>query len=128
MRYKKNPGFTLIEFIAVLIILGIVAAVAISKYSDQNAPNRVDTDVIKDVIRKTQMRAMADLSNANWNISASGTTVSIYKDTTLSSTTSLNNTLASPFTIYFNNLGGVSSSTGSLPYSITIDTETGFVQ
>lgn len=127
IRHDDIFGFTLLEVVATLVLLGVLAVVAVSKYSTSTAGTRADTDVIKDLIRETQMRAMVDLPAANWNIGASGTTVCIYKDTTLSRTITLNNTLANQFRIYFNNFGGVSSSTGALPSSVTICAETGFV-
>ena len=40
LKKRNQKGFTLIEIIAVLVILGILAAVAIPKYMDMQTPAR----------------------------------------------------------------------------------------
>ena len=40
MKLKNQKGFTLIEIIAVLVILGILSAVAVPKYFDMQAEAR----------------------------------------------------------------------------------------
>jgi prepilin-type N-terminal cleavage/methylation domain-containing protein len=37
MKYKGNAGFTLIELVIIIVVLGILAAVAIPKYQDISA-------------------------------------------------------------------------------------------
>jgi len=41
MKLKNQKGFTLIEIIAVLVILGILAAVAVPKYLDMQGEARI---------------------------------------------------------------------------------------
>ena len=63
---KKEYGFTLIEIIAILVILGILVAVAVSRSINLNAEVYTGTDSLKNHLRYAQTMAM------NHNPDASG--------------------------------------------------------
>lgn len=71
--YKKtsdNKGFTLIEIIAVLIILGIMAAVAVSRMGANQSDLIPQVNMVKSHLRFAQLKALADdsTSTTTWGI------------------------------------------------------------
>lgn len=71
LKGRDHRGFTLIEIIAALIILGIVAAVAISRVIGTSETSRVAQEsVIKNHIRYAQSMAMK--RGAVWGIKCDG--------------------------------------------------------
>jgi prepilin-type N-terminal cleavage/methylation domain-containing protein len=81
MKYsnKYNNGFTLIEVIAVLIILGIISAVAYSRSTNMEASLYSETEVIKTHLRYAQTQAMNKTDAATstspvlfWGVKCSG--------------------------------------------------------
>jgi MSHA pilin protein MshC len=79
LLYRKNNdrGFTLIEMIAVVIIAGIVAAVAVGSVMNTADTNRVSqANVIKNHIRYAQSMAMkrVTIDVPVWGIKCDGTT------------------------------------------------------
>jgi len=99
MRYNKSEkGFTLIEGIAVLLIIAILAAVAISRgASTAEAELRSSAEALRGHIRFAQMKAMnsdADKTSisaceASHGISFSGISYFLFKDCNVANKVSL---------------------------------------
>lgn len=58
MNVRNNRGFTLIELISVVLIMGIVAAVAASRVGTSNNEVIAQIEVVKSHLRYAQSRAM----------------------------------------------------------------------
>ena len=140
----KQRGFTMVELITVMIIVGIMAAVAAPKFFDNTAyQNRGAADQVKAALRFAQKAAIAERlqsvsvtiaalsssSNCNLVISGYSVTCNISNSVTVSP--------ALPQTYYFNSKGEPVSSTGTVYPSTqsitvggitdTIEQETGYV-
>jgi prepilin-type N-terminal cleavage/methylation domain-containing protein len=74
-----NNGFTMIEIIAVLLILGLIVAVVVSRMSDTTAYDlSSQMEVIKAHLRLAQSRAMS--SSSPWGINfATSTTYYLFQ-------------------------------------------------
>lgn len=80
-KLSNSKGFTMIEIVAVLIILGIIAAVAISRglsVNDVTAQSEVET--LKGHLRFAQSRAMNELSPVKWGIQANGSSYTLVRN------------------------------------------------
>ena len=70
MSIKNNSGFTLIEVIAIVIVMGIVTAFAVGRVADNKPELIAQTQVLKVHLRYAQSRAMN--SNDNYGIETDG--------------------------------------------------------
>ena len=91
--YKNAKGFTLIEAIAVLIVLGILSAVVISRITSTDVVNlKAQAEVLKGHIRYAQLRAMNMTSTtpstckAPFGMVMSGGSYSMFRDCVTTST------------------------------------------
>ncbi len=82
MKYsgRHQGGFTLIEVIAVLIILGILSVVALSRSTDMEASLYSETEVIKTHLRYAQTQAM-NRTTLSWGIKCDGTSYWLFEGT-----------------------------------------------
>lgn len=67
----KNNGFTLIELIVVLLIIAIISAVVVSRYTGTNNELIGQVEVIKSHLRYAQSKAMSSTSSGTssfWHI------------------------------------------------------------
>jgi prepilin-type N-terminal cleavage/methylation domain-containing protein len=77
-RRGKNRGFTLIEIIAVLVILAIISAVAVSRVGSNESNLRAELNDLKAALRYAQQMAIASDSTITFRIAvnSSGYTIS----------------------------------------------------
>lgn len=78
-KFRGQGGFTMIEIISVLVIIGIMAAVAVVRMTDTNDYDlNSQVEAIKAHLRLAQFRAMSASSPYGINIS-SGTTYYLFR-------------------------------------------------
>ncbi len=66
----EHAGFTILELVAGLVLLGILAAVAVAMYDDGNADAIAEAETFKSHLRYAQIRAMGDIYP--WTITVGG--------------------------------------------------------
>lgn len=83
MRHRilsEGRGFTVIEIVAVLVILGILAAVGAMGLRETNAKAVAEADSLSSAIRYAQARAMSDVNL--WGVQVNATDYRIRKHAT----------------------------------------------
>jgi prepilin-type N-terminal cleavage/methylation domain len=78
--FKEEDGFTLLEIIAVLIVMGILAAVAVSRSLNYDVEVRSGADTLEMHLRYAQTLAMNSNSNV-WGMSKSGSSYGLFGGT-----------------------------------------------
>ena len=75
-KTKNSRGMTMLEVIAVLVVLGIVSAVAVNRLTPSGNELYTERDILKSNLRFAQFKALSNNDDASttWGISfASGT-------------------------------------------------------
>lgn len=111
IAFKKNHGFTMLEVIAVLIILGIITAFVVSRGTNIRAELSSETEIIKAHLRYSHCLALAN-DIYSWRITLSSGSPDYY---TLSKINKSDDTETSPI-----NLPNEDSPTHNLPSGISI--------
>jgi len=79
MSIKNNSGFTLIEVIAIVIVMSIVTAFAVGRVADNKPELMAQTQVLKIHLRYAQSRAMNSNDNYGIQSDANGDTYSLFR-------------------------------------------------
>ena len=83
-KANKDRGFTMIEIVVVLVVLFIVSAVAISRYTTTGTNElMVETDGLKASLRYAQIKAMndtVDTAPLGWGIFPNSTSYTLVKN------------------------------------------------
>jgi MSHA pilin protein MshC len=142
---KRQAGFTLIELVMVLIILGILSAVVIAKFTDKAGfQSRGFADQVQTSLRYAQKIAIAQRRYVCVAFTATSVSLSIGTTnacgTPLQSLTGSGNYVVTspassitispvPATLYFNALGQPSAATAVVigGSTTTVEAETGYV-
>ena len=88
LKFINSNGFTMMEIVAVLIVLGIIAAVAISRglsVNDVTAQSELET--LKGHLRFAQSRAMNEISPTKWGIQVDGSSYTLVRNLSGDNTT-----------------------------------------
>lgn len=87
LRSGSSIGFTMLEVVVVLVILGVLASVAVSRFQVPDADLPARADVIAAHLRYAQYRAMN--SDVSFGLYFEGDTYYLYDDGNLANTHSL---------------------------------------
>jgi MSHA pilin protein MshC len=79
MSIKNNSGFTIIEVVAVLIVMSIITAFAVGRVADNKPELVAQKEVLKVHLRYAQSRAMNSNDNYGIQSDATGHTYSLFK-------------------------------------------------
>lgn len=147
MLHDKNrsTGFTMIEVIAVLIILAIISAVAVSRVGSNESSLRAEVNDLKAALRYAQQMAIASDSTVGFRITVTPNDYTIYRVVggvetiphpllpgESASSHSFSGVSASSATFTFNEWGGIGSDTavtltgGGGSKTINVIGETGY--
>ncbi|MEA3437444.1 MAG: type II secretion system protein [Thermodesulfobacteriota bacterium] len=77
MIIKNNSGFTIIEVVAVLIVISIITAFAVGRVADNKPELIAQKEVLKVHLRYAQSRSMN--SNDNYGIESNGNTYWLFR-------------------------------------------------
>lgn len=143
-----NRGFTMIEVVAILIVIGIIAAVAVSRVISTQQDLISEADIVKTHLRFAQLKALQD-DTAPWGIAFAGSSYTLYNNGTPSATVKLPGegsnihtfttspvaiTVTNPSTINFDPWGSpgtvnvsLTLSDGTASKTITVTSNTGYI-
>lgn len=146
MRYKTQSGFTMLEVIVVLLIIGIIAVVAISRFVPINASLDAQEQMLKANLRFAQLKSLHDdTTTFGWGLIISNTSYTLHRDgasATISLPAGMSNThtlgsgitITTPMTVTFDRFGSpgtspitITMTDGSQTKQITITANTGFI-
>jgi prepilin-type N-terminal cleavage/methylation domain-containing protein len=77
-RARCSRGFTLLEVIVVLVLMGILVAVAVTRAMDNTAEARAAADALRTHLRFAQMQAMN--SDTTWGVQAVGNSYYLFQE------------------------------------------------
>ena len=152
-KTKNSPGFTMIEVIAVLVVLGIIAAIAVSRLTASGNELYTERDILQSNLRFAQFKALTNNEDptTTWGISFAGNSYTLSltngspdtTNTNFPSDNSATHTLSGGVTVtapatgsavtydYWGNPGAaditVTLSQGGQTTSFTITRTTGFI-
>ena len=99
----ENRGFTLIEVMSALIIIGIVSAIAVSRFGISDTELTIRSEVVKSHLRYAQARAMN--TESVWGISCDGTDYWLFMDGNTSNHVTLPGEDSDPVVLSDKNIG-----------------------
>ena len=76
--FEKSPGFTFVEVITVIFIVGITSAIVVSRLFFSNTELIAQTEVLKSHLRYAQARAMN--SEEVWGLSSDGSSYWLFRN------------------------------------------------